>query len=91
MSKNKGFRAGTGAAKAGAVATTKTVSFVLGRDTKPGEAGGAAVYSEVDGKGNVIDIKQGGLDAAVVGTLYVRKKSLGGKPPAKLTLTLAFG
>lgn len=86
--KNKGFTAPS----AGAL-VSKTVRFMMVRDTKPGEPGGAAVYGELDAKGNVIDVKdrtKGGLDAGLVGTLYLRKKHLGGNAPAQIEVTIGI-
>lgn len=79
---------------AGKVSGTKTVSFAFVRDTKPGEKRGAYLYGEVDAKGQVIDTGNkllGGLDAALIGGLYIRKQKLGAdQPPATITLALSY-
>lgn len=66
---------------------SKVVNFALTKDTKPGEEGGAARYDEVNKTGTVIDTKTHGLDAAVIGALYTRKKQIGGvKKFARVTV-----
>jgi len=64
---------------------SKTVTFTLERETP-----GALRYAEVDGKsGKPIDLKgPKGMDAAVVGTLYIRKAALDGKMPKSLSITI---
>lgn len=89
MSKvNKGFRTNANAAPATpSTSAAKTVKFVLTKTTK-----GACVYGEVDDKGRVIDTRSEGLDAANIGTLYLRKKHLGcgdDDAPKSVTVTIA--
>ena len=63
---------------------SKTVTFVIERETT-----GALRYAESDAKGKPIDLKgPKGMDAAVVGTLYIRKAALDGKMPKSLSITI---
>lgn len=55
---------------------TKTATFKLANETK-----GALKYEEVDTQGNAT--------VELMGTLYVRKSAIAGKP-AKITATISF-
>lgn len=59
---------------------TKEVLFELEQETK-----GALRYQEVDGKGKRLKTGEG----ATVGTLYLRKSEVEGKPE-KVKVTLSF-
>lgn len=62
------------------MATSKTLSFELEKETK-----GAVRYSEVDENGHKIE-----MENVVVGTIYIRKSSLGDQRPAVLTVTVQY-
>lgn len=60
----------------------RTITFTLERETK-----GAVRYAELDASGRVIDTRTN-MDAAVVGTLYIRKAALDGQIPVRIKVTI---
>lgn len=58
--------------------TTLTAKFQFERETK-----GAVRFQEIDDNGTVLD-----MNAAVIGTLYLRKSHLGGTTPQSITVSI---
>lgn len=72
-------------AKKAPVEVTKELEFTVVRETS-----GAFVFAESK-DGEVIDLKgPERMDAAVVGTLYIRKKALGGATPQTLSVMVTY-
>lgn len=58
------------------------VHFTLERETK-----GAVRYQELDALGKPIDTRTN-MDAAIIGTLYIRKAALNGQIPVRIKVTI---